>query len=133
MTALAIPPILVASSSRTRVSRKWRVPDAAGSVAGSRQIYRVLHKKLRLDSFYTAGILVSIPAGGKRARRAGRCAPAQFIGLVMRLERGTRLELATACLEGVSLFALWRGGRFSRIQAVFSIFLPSESCPVMVT
>jgi hypothetical protein len=28
------------------------------------------------------------------------------------LERGTRLEVATACLEGVSLFALWRCGCF---------------------
>jgi hypothetical protein len=48
-------------------------------------------------------------------------------------ERGTRLELATACLEGVSLFTLWRSGRFSPIHAVFSFFPLSENCPVMVS
>jgi hypothetical protein len=48
-------------------------------------------------------------------------------------ERGTRLELATACLEGVPLFALWRSGRFWRGHAVFSFCRLSENCPVMVS
>jgi hypothetical protein len=49
------------------------------------------------------------------------------------VERGTRLELATACLEGVPLFALWHCGGFRRPHATFSFYSLSENCPVMVS
>ena len=48
-------------------------------------------------------------------------------------ERGTRLELATACLEGILRCALWHGSRFSRGHAGFSLSSLSEPCPVMVS
>ncbi len=48
-------------------------------------------------------------------------------------ERGTGLEPATACLEGVSRFTLWHRSRFSRHDAVLSTSSLSASCPVMVS
>src|SRR5215217_191591 len=68
-------------------------------------------------------------------RRDARLRSVQCFGVVKPFpgERGTRLELATACLEGVPLFALWHCGGFRRPHATFSFYSLSENCPVMVS